>query len=156
MRVLVLGMGNLLLRDEGVGVHAAHCLMKRSLPKNVTVMDVGTAILDALPLLEEVDRVVVIDAVQGGDSPGTIYRMPLDEFAPNPCIASMHGFDLSRVLAMTRRRSPPDILVIGVEPAEITWSMELSPLVGEALPEVMELVLEEIEGAVAQSHPMTE
>lgn len=145
MKTLILGIGNLLLADEGVGVHAAHALAHDGCPDGAVVLDVGTAILDALEAIEEADFVIVVDAVKADGAPGSVYCMPLDAFSPSPCIASMHGFDLSRVLALTRRKEPPEVIVIGVEPARIEWSMELSPEVAEVLPIVRETILGEIE-----------
>jgi hydrogenase maturation protease len=139
-RLLILGIGNLLLADEGVGVHAAQALMKKDMPEGVAVLDIGTAILEALPELEQADRVIVIDAVLAGKEAGTVYRIPYDDCEKPMQIASVHGFDLSRVLAMTSRETPPSVTVIGVEPARIGWSLELSPSVAEALDTVLQTV----------------
>ncbi|GAB4273308.1 MAG: hypothetical protein Kow0092_28640 [Deferrisomatales bacterium] len=143
MRTLVLGLGNLLLADEGVGVHAAQALAQAGCPAHVTVLDIGTALFEALPELERADRVVVVDAVQADGAPGSVYRIPMEDMATKPCIASMHGFDLHRLLDMTRRRSPPEVVVVGVEPKRIDWSLELSEPVREAFPTVLETVRSE-------------
>lgn len=140
---LVLGMGNLLLGDEGVGVHAAHALLEEC-PGGVEIQDIGTAILEALPALERADRVIVLDAMKGHGDPGTIYRIPMDQCTGNSCIGSLHGFDLRSVLALAGREAPPEVLVLGVEPAVIEWSMELSPQVKNALPRLLEAVREEL------------
>ncbi|MCU0586995.1 MAG: hydrogenase maturation protease [Syntrophobacteraceae bacterium] len=144
MKTLVLGIGNLLLCDEGVGVHVVRELLKADLPSGTEVMEVGTAILDALPAIESAERIIVVDAVQADGTPGTIYRMPFDAFAPSRVIASMHGFDLSRVLALAGRTDQPRITVIGIEPAVVDWSMDLSPSVANVLPLAAEAVLDEI------------
>ncbi len=144
-KVLVLGIGNLLLCDEGVGVHAAQALMRSEVPEGVTVLDIGTAIIDAMPDLEEADFVIVIDAVKADGAPGTVYRVPFGDMVQTECIASMHGFDLSRVLAHAGREAMPEVLVIGVEPGVIDWSVELSPEVQKALPTVLDQVGKEIE-----------
>jgi hydrogenase maturation protease len=144
MKTLVLGLGNLLLADEGVGVHVARALMEAGVPEGVTVLDVGTAILDALPAIGEADRIIVVDAVKADCDPGTVYKMPFDAFLKPECIASMHGFDLSRVLYLTQREDVPEVTVIGVEPAQIDWSLDLSPRVAEVLPFVIEAVREAI------------
>lgn len=151
---LILGLGNLLLGDEGVGVHAAQALIAEGCPEDTVILDVGTAILEALPALEQVQRVVVIDAVKGGEAPGSVYRMPFAEFVKKPVIASMHGFDLDRTLALTRRTEPPEVLVIGVEPASFDWSLELSPAVAGALPTVLALVWQEVSLAGLQKAPL--
>ena len=139
-RMLILGIGNMLLADEGVGVHAAQALKKIEMPEGVAVLDIGTAILEALPELEQADRVIVIDAVIAGKEAGTVYRIAYDDCEKPMQIASVHGFDLSRVLAMTSRESAPSVTVIGVEPARIEWSLELSPPVAEALETVLQAV----------------
>ena len=144
-KTLVLGLGNLLLADEGVGVHAARALMGCCLP-GAEVQEIGTAILDALPALKEADRLIILDAMQAEGEPGTLYRVPLEECKTSPCIASLHGFDLSRVLALADRTDIPEVVVFGIEPARIEWSMELSPQVEEAIPFLLEAVRQEIEG----------
>ncbi len=145
MRVAILGLGNLLLTDEGAGVHAVHALRQANLPGDVILVDVGTAVLDAIPTLESAERVIVIDTVCAGKTPGTIYRLLLDELSPNPVIGSMHGFDLTRVLALCNRNDSPEIVVIGVEPECFEWSMDLSPAVTAAMPMLLEAVQRELE-----------
>lgn len=143
-KTVVLGIGNLLLGDEGVGVHAASALTENDgLPAGTEVLAVGTAILDALPALEKADRVIVMDAMKGGGPPGTVYRIPFDECKKPETIASMHGFDLSRVMMLTGRSDLPDVLVFGVEPAQMGWSMELSEPVAAAMPALLEAVSKE-------------
>lgn len=145
MKIAILGLGNLLLTDEGAGVHAIRALRHANLPGNVALVDVGTAVLDAIPALERADQVIAIDAVCGGKPPGTIYRLLLDELSPNPVIGSMHGFDLLRVLALCERDDLPEIVVIGIEPQCFEWSMELSPTVAAAMPNVIDAVQKELE-----------
>jgi hydrogenase maturation protease len=143
-KTLVLGIGNLLLGDEGVGVHAARALQREECPREVEILEIGTAILDALPALEKADRVIVLDAMKYDGDPGTIYRIPLGKCESSQCIASMHGFDIFRVLALTGREVPPEVLVLGVEPFYLGWSMELSPQVTDALAFLIESVKREI------------
>jgi hydrogenase maturation protease len=147
VKTLVLGIGNLLLCDEGIGVHAAQALLEEEIPEDVTVLDIGTAILDALPSIEDADRIIVIDAMKADGPPGSIYRVPFEECARSECIASLHGFDLSRVMTLAGKEKIPKIVVIGVEPAVIEWSMELSPTVKASLPLVLKAVGEEIKNA---------
>jgi len=139
-KTAVLGLGNLLLGDEGVGVHVVHALQQQILPVGVQTADIGTALLDAIPLLEECNRFIVIDAVKAGGKPGTLYCMPLSEMNEKACMASLHGVDLHRVMRLSRRTGAPEVLVIGIEPDRIDWSLELSPSVSAALPMVLQLV----------------
>ena len=140
---LVLGMGNLLLADEGAGVHAARLLAERPLPEGVDVMEVGTALLDALDAMARAGRIVVVDAMKAGGSPGTVYRIPLEKCGRPGVIGSLHGFDITRVLALTGRRRAPEVVALGIEPERIEWSMSLSPAVDRALPFLVEAVLRE-------------
>ncbi len=140
MATLILGIGNLLLGDEGVGVHVARALPQERLPENVTVLEVGTAFLEALPEIERADRIIVIDAMHGGHAPGTVYRVPYDDCVKPECIASLHGFDLSRAIFLAGRETVPETVIIGVEPARIDWGTELSPEIMGMLPAIIEAV----------------
>ena len=144
MKTLVLGIGNLLLGDEGVGVHAARVLLKEDLPAETKVLEVGTAILDALPELEVSNRVIILDAMKYKGEPGTIYSIPQYQCRGSKNIASLHGFDISRVLALAGHAYPAEVLVLGVEPSYLGWSVELSPQVAEALPLLLEAVKGEL------------
>jgi hydrogenase maturation protease len=141
---IVMGIGNLLLGDEGVGVHAAQALMKMDLPDAVEVLDVGTALLDALPALENKKRVIILDAMQAKGKPGTIYRTLLEHCQQNQRIDSMHSFDLFRMLAFNQNDIKPEVIVLGVEPAIIEWGLELSPEVYASFPFLIEAVLKEV------------
>lgn len=153
MSILVMGLGNDLLADEGVGVHAARALAAKNPNDHVTILEVGTALLDALPLLEKADRVIVLDAVKAGGPPGSIYFMPYEDFERKRAIPSMHGFDLWRVLALAGREVPPEVTVLGVEPKVIDWSLELSGEVRKSLPILIEQAEKEIAGERSH-HPV--
>jgi hydrogenase maturation protease len=144
MNTLILGMGNLLLCDEGVGVHVARALAQRELPPNVAVVEAGTAFLDVLPDIEKADRILLVDAMEGGGAPGSVYRVPFDQCLHPEVLASLHGFDLSRVLFMAGSNRTPEVTVFGVEPARIEWGTELSPVIQQVLPAVEDAILKEV------------
>jgi hydrogenase maturation protease len=144
IHTLILGIGNLLIADEGLGVHASRALLKQGAPPGSRVVEVGTSILDILPLLEEPQHIVVMDAMQADGQPGTIYRVPLNECRYTPNISSMHGFDLPRAMYMVGRKQLPDAVVFGVEPAVLDWSLELSPQVEASLPILLDAVRREV------------
>jgi hydrogenase maturation protease len=144
LKTLVLGIGNLLLGDEGVGVHAARELLKEDFSAENKVLEVGTAILDALPDLVTASRVIILDAMKFEGEPGTIYSIPHYQCRGSRCIASMHGFDISRVLALAGHLDSPEVQVLGVEPSYLGWSMRLSPQVAEALPLLIRAVKREL------------
>lgn len=141
----MLGLGNLLLGDEGVGVHALHALAEGVWPDDVELFSAGTALLDALPSLEKAEHVIIVDAMTAHRSPGTIYRLPLQECDFNRSIASLHGLDIGRVLALSGCKTLPEVVVIGIEPAVIDWSLELSPSVQKAFPDLLTVIMKEIE-----------
>lgn len=143
LNIIVLGIGNLLMGDDGVGVHAAMTLCREGGLDDAEILEVGTAILDALPSLEAADRIIVMDAIRGGNVPGTLYRIPLADCAENTTIASVHGLSLIRVLSL-HGKTVPDGVVLGVEPEYLGWSMSLSPVVRETLPVLLNAVREEV------------
>jgi hydrogenase maturation protease len=147
-KIVVLGIGNVILRDEGVGVHAVRELEHRELPPRVQAIDGGTALMDLLPVIQEAERIIVIDALKGGGEPGTVYRVfPDDLTADTERPLSLHQVGLLEVLGMARQLGgDPAVVIIGVEPHEISWGMELTPEVQAKLPRVVETVLEELKG----------
>ena len=143
-RLLVLGIGNVLMSDDGVGVHAVRELRRR--PRaGVLVTEVGTAILDAVSLLAWADRVLVIDAFRVGGAPGSIYRAePADLWCDRARLA-LHELDLLGALELLPRGRPrPELAVLGVEPERLELGLELSPPVAAALPEVVRMAHETV------------
>jgi hydrogenase maturation protease len=136
MKTLILGIG--------VGVHVVRNLAQRKLPYGVAVVEAGTAFLDVLPDIAQADRILLVDAMEGGGAPGSVYRVPFDQCRHPGMLASLHGLDLSRVLYMAGNDRKPEILVFGVEPARIEWGLELSPAVQSALPAIEKALLDEL------------
>ncbi len=98
-----------------------------------------------MPAIAAADRVIVVDAMKGGGTPGTVYRVAIDDCDNSGPIGSVHGFDLKSVLHLVGRAEPPEVVVIGIEPEAIGWSMELSAaVVGKALPDVITAVQGEL------------
>ena len=147
MKVVILGIGNILLKDEGVGVRTIEHLRRLPLPPFVEVIDGGTATFDLLPILSEAEHLVVIDAVKGGGEPGTIYRLTPEDLLPSEeAPISVHDLGLLEALRMVEQlgQAPRSVVIFGVEPKEIAWGMELTPEVQGAIPRVIEAVLEEV------------
>ena len=135
-RVLVVGLGNLLLRDDGVGIHAARALMHDP-PPGALVVEVGTAILSALHLLEAADRIIALDAVHAGGAPGTVYVFDARGERRDQPYTSVHEMGILNTLAMMAPEARPHLKVIGVEPEVIDYGLELSPTVGRALEQML-------------------
>jgi len=140
-RILVAGLGNLLLRDDGAGVHAVRRL-QREPPRGALVVEVGTAVMDALHLLEAADKVLAIDAIEAGGIPGTVYAARAVDLGGQAVQTSLHEVNLLSALPFLKRR--PEILILGVEPATIEFGMSLSPRVEAAIPEGVRHVREAV------------
>jgi hydrogenase maturation protease len=132
---LVAGLGNVLLRDDGVGVHAVRELRKQ-LRKDILAVEVGTAVLDALHLFEWADRIIGIDAMQAGGEPGTIYSFAVDAVDDPNVKASLHEVGLIAGLRFLKVRRPK-VSILAVEPETMEAGMELSARVQRALPELV-------------------
>jgi hydrogenase maturation protease len=138
-RILVVGIGNELLSDDGVGVHAVRELQREPIP-GVTVVEIGTAILHGLPFIDDADRVLVIDAARGGHPPGTMYLYEPHENLWGGMVKSIHALGLREAanLLLVGRQVPP-ITVLGVEPESFAPGLTLSGPLQAALPRVVSL-----------------
>jgi hydrogenase maturation protease len=162
--ILIAGLGNLLLRDAGVGVHAVHELQQDP-PPGARVVEVGTAVLDALHLFNEADRILAIDAMQAGGSPGTLYSVEVSGVEDRGPQASLHELNLMAAFGFLPDGGRPPVAFVGVEPAVIDYGLDLSPEVQSALPVLIQSVREvvdswqretsEEEEAVADLHPFS-
>lgn len=146
-RITILGVGNELLSDEGVGVHVVKELEKRELPTGVEVFEGGTDGFGLLHIICDTDYLIVIDSLKGGGEPGSIYRFDIKD-APT-CSdlfkTSVHQIGILEVINLSDLiGKTPETVVIGIEPQTIDTGMELSPQVRAKIPRVIELVLEEV------------
>lgn len=146
LKTVVIGIGNLLMGDDGVGIHAVKELMGRSF-NILSCIDAGTSPFDAIAALETAENAVVIDAMKAGGPPGTIYKSSLSECGDEVFAASLHGIDLKSALMLDRPKRLPRITVFGVEPLFIGWSLELSEPVRRSLPLLIDFVIGEVETA---------
>ncbi len=148
LSTLVLGIGNLIMTDDGIGVRVVQRLAEEySFPPEVEIIDGGTLGLDLLPLLEGLDRLLIIDAMETGSPPGTIRRLSGEEIPiAFESRLSPHQVGLKDLLAVSRLMGNPlpDMVLLGVQPACIELGMELTPpveaqldcLIGRALKEL--------------------
>lgn len=152
-KAVVLGMGNMLLKDEGIGVHVAHALQEAPLPGNMEleILDGGT-LPDMVAAIGEVDKLVIVDAVKGGDEPGAIYRFrPEDIRMGNEMLTSLHQMNLLEELWLTERfgQKPGEVVIIGVEPEDMSLGLELSEKLQQRVPQIIKIVLAELESDYA-------
>ena len=147
-KTLVLGVGNPLMRDDGVGPRVIELLRSGfTFPQHVDVVDAGTMSFMILDLLRGVDELIIIDAVRDtGERPGTVFRMTPEEIAPNQVPHSLHDMRLVDVLqAAELMGSMPNTIAFGVQIETIEeWVLELSALVDAAVPIAAGAVLEEL------------
>jgi len=144
--ILILGIGNILLKDEGIGVRVAEKMMKMSLPPDVEVLEGGVRGLDLLYYIEGRKKVIVVDAVKAGAPPGTLFRFTDNDLAEKKGVMrSAHGIDFSDVVNIAKfQGNKPEIVFLGIEPESLDASMELSPLMEKNIPILINLVLKEI------------
>jgi hydrogenase maturation protease len=145
-RIVVIGIGNLLMKDEGIGIHVIQELEKLNLPSNVKLIDGGTS-PDLVAYLQAEDKVIIIDAAKAGGEPGAIYRFkPEDTKRERSALYSAHQLSLIESLSMAHLSgsAPEEVIIIGIEPKEIGLGMELSPKIRQKMPKIIEVVKDEL------------
>jgi hydrogenase maturation protease len=151
--ILVLGVGNLLLSDEGVGVHVAQRMMAMDMPPEVQVVEGGTDGFGLINVITQADRMILIDAVKGGGQPGSIYRFEIEDCPPYPDIfkTSVHQISILEVINLSSLiGSTPRTTIIGIEPACMEMGMQLSSPVEAKIPRVIQMIKEEVEASLGR------
>lgn len=145
--LLILGLGNVLCTDDGVGAVAVHRLLCAwRPPAGVEVLDGGTLGLSLLPLLEEADAAILVDAIRAEGPPGTLVRIEGDEVAPAVAARlSVHQVGVADLLDSARLlgRCPPRLVLLGLVPADLGLGLGLTPAVTAQLPALVSAVVEE-------------
>ena len=175
-KIIVLGVGNLLLQDEGVGVHVvkmlSNILTEAKNPTydypNLEIIDGGTS-PEIASLIEGAEKLIIIDAVKGGKEPGTVYRFAIDDVAINSsgnagvslspkeayleirANLSLHQMNIIDNLQMLSLigKQPKEVIVIGIEPKTIELGLELTPEIQSKIPKIITLVKDEIEKSIS-------
>ncbi len=148
--IVVIGIGNILMSDEGVGVRVVEKLMAEySFPDNVEIYDGGsTGLKGLMPLIEDADHLIVVDAIKGPGQPGALYRYSVEDFILNiPKKLSAHDVGLLECLTYTEINDamPESVVIIGVKPFDMTTpSMELSKLIGPKVSGLVDMSLDEL------------
>lgn len=144
---IVVGVGNVLLGDEGVGVRAAAMVRPRA-PAGVRVLEPGALGLELLGDVEDASHVLVLDCIDAGLSAGAVLRLDGAELPPRPAPElSPHELGLRDLLALAalHGRSPREVVVMGIQPARIGPGLELSPEVATSLPHLVDEALAVLE-----------
>ena len=147
-KIAVLGIGNILLKDDGVGVRAVEELISQygETYQGIHFVDGGTSILDLLHIFTDNEKIIVVDSLKGGHMPGSIYRITPEEMGGfvkgNTSLHDVQVLDMVRNAKLLGHN--PEVIIVGIEPLEITYEMELSPLIEGRLPELKRIVAEEV------------
>ena len=145
-RRVVLGLGNLLNRDEGLGVHALHALEARlGADARVELVDGGVLGLNLLPLVEACSHLLVLDAVDAGRPPGSVIELARDEIPLLRGVKlSEHQVTFQEVLGLAsfRGRLPETLHLVGAQPADTSIGLELSSPIAAAIPRIVDRVAE--------------
>ena len=145
---LVLGLGNLVHADDGVGVRAIERLLQDSrIPPDVELLDGGTHGLGLLGLISGRKRLLVVDAIDVGEAPGAVIRFEGSELNGLPGKPSVHQIGFADLLTALRLLggAPEEMVVLGVQPLSTEWSAELTPPVRAALEPLTAAVIEQLE-----------
>jgi hydrogenase maturation protease len=144
-KTLIVGIGNLLYRDDGIGAWVIQEMQKMELPGHVQLLDMGTSTMDLIYHLDGIKKLIVIDAIKAGGKPGAVYRLKPEELLPKeeeP--VSLHDIGLLDALNMAEKKGMEiETVVIGIEPKVFGWGIELSEEVREKIPAIIEAVFKE-------------
>ena len=147
----MLGVGNSLQIDDGVGVHAVAELLKMDWPAEVEIVDGGVAGLDLIAIIDKREYVIVLDAIDAGHKPGTVFRFaPEDIENQTVRYDSLHQIGLLETIQMAKLTgsAPKHTVILGVQPEKVDWGMELTETIRTCLPRLIELTKDEINNAM--------
>ncbi|WP_306535642.1 HyaD/HybD family hydrogenase maturation endopeptidase [Geobacter sp.] len=149
MKTLIFGAGNLILSDEGFGVHCINYLEQHyDFPEDVELFDGGTLGIMVTHKIEEADRVYIVDTLETAGAPGEVFRFEKEDIMLNrlPVKLSPHQIGIQEMLFISEMRGgcPPRISLLGVIPETLDAGNELSATVGERLPQVARLLVDEL------------
>ena len=147
-KIVVIGIGNLLLMDEGIGVHTINELEKHDLPESIEMYDGGTGGFKLIDLMHGAARVIFIDAVETGKIPGSVTIFSTEEVHSiyNKKKYSLHDTDLMEIIKMTEMLdNPPMIEIVGIQPKTINYGTTISKELTDSMPNIINIVLRKIE-----------
>ena len=149
VQTLILGVGNLLMSDEGVGIHVIQRLIAAyQLPEQVQILDGGTLGVDLLYYLEGIENLLLIDAVEAHKEPGTLIRLEGDEVPAFLSIKiSPHQLGVPDMLAAAKLKDvyPQRIVLWGVQPERLEIGLNLSPKVESKVDTIIENILDQLQ-----------
>ncbi len=144
-KVAVVGVGNILMGDEGAGIEVARELEKRV--RNVEIIDAGTAFFALVSEMDRFDKLIIVDAARGGKEPGTVYRFRLEDVRSTQPAVSLHDVGVVEALKLESLtgRIPEEVVFYGIEPCKVELSMGLSEVVRKKISYTAEAIVRELE-----------
>lgn len=145
-KLSVIGIGNILLRDDGIGIHIINELQKEKFKNNIDLIDGGTSTLDLLGYFVENDKIIIVDSLKGGHPPGTIYKITPEELGSYiKANSSLHDVQVLDIVKQANFMGHfPKVTIIGIEPEEIFYDMDLSETLNNEIPNIINIIKEEI------------
>ena len=144
--ILILGIGNILLKDEGIGVRVIEAMQKMELPPDIELCDGGTAGADLLDIVADRQKLIVIDTADADVPPGTVLKLKPEDLAKeDKAEVSLHEFGLTQTLFMAAQLNcaPKEVVIFGIKPFELSLSTELSPQIAALIQPLIKVVLAE-------------
>lgn len=143
---VIIGIGNILLQDDGVGVHVIKQLENEKLPSTIELVDGGTSTLDTLGFFLDYEKVIVIDCLRAGLKPGTIYKIKPEDIKnykkENLSIHDVQILDVARMANMMNKY--PEVVIFGVEPEKIAVDLEMTQTIVSKIPEIISNIKKEL------------
>jgi hydrogenase maturation protease len=153
MKTVVLGLGNPILTDDGVGIEVVRTLQSRVNDPQVTLYESSLGGLNLLDILVGYDRAIIVDAIQTRDgTTGDVYRLSSNDFEPCLHVSCAHDLDFATALELGKKiglQLPTDITIVAVEVQDVTtFGEECTPVVQVAISRAVDMVLQELESAI--------
>jgi len=144
---VIIGIGNILLQDDGVGVHVIKQLEDEKLPSTIELVDGGTSTLDMLGFFLDFKKVIVVDCLRAGLKPGTIYKIKPEDIKnykkENLSIHDVQILDVARMANMMNKY--PEVVIFGIEPEKISLDLEMTEIMVSKIPEIIRNIKKELE-----------
>ena len=146
--ILILGIGNILCGDDGIGSHIVNYLNESDLeiPSHVEIIDGGTAGFDLLSIMKGRNKIIIVDAVSVDDMPGSVYRFTPENIKTRERSISLHQLGISEVIRMLKvMGETPEIEIIGIVPENLSEiTMDISDSVKNAIPDAVNQILDAV------------
>ncbi|MCX7831913.1 MAG: hydrogenase maturation protease [Actinobacteria bacterium] len=147
-KLIILGVGNLLLSDEGAGIHTVEILKQKVRHKSIEIIDGATLGLDLFGLFDDAQKIWIVDCVKGGGEPGSVYKFGLESVKKKiPDLKlSMHDFNIIDVIELAKAlgKDIPEITFYGIEPKTLEWGDKPSAEVRSGIEKAVQMIIDDL------------